>query len=259
MPDGYPQTHPVWFTWEEPSVCINIMRGFRKERNMRADPRVAVLLLDPDRCTHWLEIHGTVALTEKGAEAHLDQLARLYTGTDRYFGSVVPAELRAREVPVKGRITPLRILTDVQTVHPPGRYRPTSLHRPAGPPLRRSIDIPAPHRDLFDRHLIATLSTRLPGGQPQTRPVWCDVDHGAILVNTTPDDRSAPYLEADPRACVLVIDPDDSARWIEVRGDIETTDGARLQLWPRRIVCDAIHASRTAAGGPARVPADEGP
>ncbi len=43
MPDGYPQTHPVWFTWEEPSVCINIMRGFRKERNMRADPRVAVL------------------------------------------------------------------------------------------------------------------------------------------------------------------------------------------------------------------------
>jgi len=43
MPDGYPQTHPVWFTWEEPCICINTMRGFRQERNMRADPRVSVL------------------------------------------------------------------------------------------------------------------------------------------------------------------------------------------------------------------------
>ncbi len=151
-------------------------------------------------------------------------------------------------------MTPLPILTDVQTVHPPGRYRPASLHGPAGPPLRRSIDIPASHRDL-----IATLSTRLPGGQPQTRPVQCDVDHGAILVKTTPDHRSDRYLEVDPRACVLVIDPDDSARWVEVRSDIETTDGARLQLRPRRIICDAIHASRAAADGPARVPAEEGP
>lgn len=53
--------------------------------------------------------------------------------------------------------------------------------------------------------------------------------------------------------------PDDSARWIEARGDIETTDGARLQLRPRRVVCNAIHAPRAAAGGPARVPAYEGP
>lgn len=217
MPDGYPQTHPVWFTWEEPHICINIMRGFRKERNMRADPRIAVLLLDPDRCTHWLEIHGTVGLTEEGAEAHLDQPARLYTGTDRYFGSVVPAELRDREVPVKGRITPLRIVTDVRATHPPGRCRPTSLRRPAGPPMGRSVDIPASHRDLFERHLIATVSTRLPGEQPQTWPGRCDVDPGAVLVDTTPDHRWRP-----------------------------------ASTLPCRIVCDAIHASRTAAGGPAR-------
>lgn len=193
------------------------MRGFRKERNMRADPRIAVLLLDPDRCTHWLEIHGTVGLTEERAEAHLDQPARLYTGTDRYFGSVVPAELRDREVPVKGRINPLRIVTDVRATHPPGRCRPTSLRRPAGPPMGRSVDIPASHRDLFERHLIATLSTRLPGEQPQTWPVRCDVDHGAVLVDTTPDHRWRP-----------------------------------ASTLPCRIVCDAIHASRTAAGGPAR-------
>lgn len=167
MPDGYPQTHPVWFTWEEPCICINTMRGFRKERDMRADPRLAVLVLDSDRSTHWLEIQGTVRLTEEGAETHLNRLAWLYTGTDRYFGQVVPAEPRDREMPVKGKITPLRIVTDVEAARRPGRSRPTSLRQSVGPPTEsRSVDIPASHRDLFERHIIATLSTRLTGGQP---------------------------------------------------------------------------------------------
>lgn len=131
MPDGYPQTHPVWFSWEEPHICINTMCGFRKERNMRADPRVPVLVLDPDRWTHWLEIQGTVALIEEGADAHLDRLAWLYTGTDRHFWRVVPAELRDREIPSKGRVTPLRIVTDVQAARRPRRSRPASLNRPA--------------------------------------------------------------------------------------------------------------------------------
>ena len=74
MPDGYPQTHPVWFTWEERCICINTMCGFRQERNMRADPRVSVLC-STRSMHHWLEIHGTVALAEEGAEAHIDRLA----------------------------------------------------------------------------------------------------------------------------------------------------------------------------------------
>jgi len=260
MPDGYPQTHPVWFTWEEPYICINTMRGFRKERNMRADPRVAVLLLDPDRSTHWLEIRGTVRLTEEGASAHLDRLARLYTGADRYFGGVVPAELRDREIPMTGRITPVMIVTDLLAAPRPGQRFRFSLRQSGRPPLDRSVDIPASHRDLFQRQLIATLSTRLTGGQPQTRPVWCDLHDGIILLNATPASRSGCCLELDHRASVLVIDPDANARWIEVRGDIEnTTAGTQLRLRPVRIVCDAVHASRASASGPNRVPADEGP
>ena len=78
---------------------------------------------------HWLEIHGTVALTEEGAEAHIDRLALMYTGMDRYFARVVPVELRNDEIPVKARITPLRIVTDAQAGRRPGRSRPTSQYR----------------------------------------------------------------------------------------------------------------------------------
>jgi PPOX class probable F420-dependent enzyme len=278
MPDGYPQTHPVWFNWEEPYVCINTMRGFRKERNMRADPRVTVLLVDPQDSTLWLEIRGTVQLIDEGSERHLDLLARLYTGADRYFGPVVPAELRQREVPVKGRITPVRLITSTEANAQSGRH--CKLTAPLVTVAQfddRVIPIPASHRDLLERPLIAALSTLMPGGQPQTQPVWCDIEDGMICINTTRERRKGRNLEADPRASVLVIDPDDDTRWIEVRGDMEvTTVGALSHLerltrlytgqpnyygavvpndWrigetritcklrPRHIVRDAIHAS----------------
>jgi hypothetical protein len=33
--------------------------------------------------------------------------------------------------------------------------------------------IPATHRDLLERPIVAALSTRLPDGWAQTQPVWC--------------------------------------------------------------------------------------
>jgi hypothetical protein len=34
LPDGRLQTQPVWFNYDPPYVLMNVMRGFRKERNM---------------------------------------------------------------------------------------------------------------------------------------------------------------------------------------------------------------------------------
>ena len=109
MPDGQPQATVVWCDLEGPFVMVNTMKGFRKERNMRARPRVAVLAVDPTDPLRWIEVRGTVELIDEGAGAHLDRLAALYTGAGRYFGEVVPAELARSEVPVIGRITPLRV------------------------------------------------------------------------------------------------------------------------------------------------------
>lgn len=109
MPDGQPQATVVWCDLDGPYVRVNTMRGFRKERNMRARPRVALLAVDPADPLRWIEVRGTVDLIDEAAGAHLDRLAALYTGADRYFGPVVPAELAATEVPVIARITPVRV------------------------------------------------------------------------------------------------------------------------------------------------------
>ncbi len=110
MPDGQPQTTVVWCSFDGTHLLVNTMRGFRKEKNMRANPRVTILCYDPRRPLRSLEVRGTVAeMTEDGAMEHLDGLSQLYTGRSPYFGGCVPAELRATEIPVLCKILPVHV------------------------------------------------------------------------------------------------------------------------------------------------------
>jgi PPOX class probable F420-dependent enzyme len=112
MPDGQPQTTPVWCNLEGDHVLINTMRGFRKERNMCANARVTLLAYDPHNPLHNIEIRGVVVeMTEKGAVEHLNELTSKYTGkvNARFFGDSVPAELEATYTPVKIKIAPVRV------------------------------------------------------------------------------------------------------------------------------------------------------
>ncbi|MBK8047520.1 MAG: pyridoxamine 5'-phosphate oxidase family protein [Anaerolineales bacterium] len=112
MPTGEPQTTVVWCDFDGVCVRINTMRGFRKEKNMRINPKVTLLCYDPRQPLRSLEVRGVVvAMTEEGAMEHLDGLALLYTGKTPYFGNCVAAELRATELPVLCRIFPLHITT----------------------------------------------------------------------------------------------------------------------------------------------------
>lgn len=111
MPDGSPQTTPVWCNFDGECVLVNTMRGFRKERNMRRDPRVTLLCYDPADPLRSLEIRGRVVeMSEEGAAEHLDALALLYTGQAPYFGAVVAAALGESEVPVRCRILPTHVV-----------------------------------------------------------------------------------------------------------------------------------------------------
>ncbi len=79
MPDGQPQTTPVWCNRHDGFILVNVMKGFRKEKNMRANPKVSLLAYDPKNPLHNIEIRGCVIeLTEDGAVEHNDELARLY-------------------------------------------------------------------------------------------------------------------------------------------------------------------------------------
>ncbi len=112
MPDGSPQTSVVWCDFDGTFVRVNTMKGFRKEKNMRANPRVTLLCFDPARPLRSLEIRGTVAdMTEEGALEHLDGLSLKYTGAAPYFGRCIDEAFKATETPVLCRIRPTRVVT----------------------------------------------------------------------------------------------------------------------------------------------------
>lgn len=112
MPDGSPQTTPVWCDYDGEHIRINTMRGFRKEKNMRANPKVTLLCYDPREPLRSLEIRGEVVeMTEDGAMEHLDNLTFNYIGRKPYFGECVPAELREKETPTLCKIRPTHITT----------------------------------------------------------------------------------------------------------------------------------------------------
>lgn len=112
MPDGRPQTTVVWCDFDGEFVQVNTMRGFRKEKNMRANPKVTLLCFDPREPLRSLEVRGSVIeMTEEGALEHLDELSEKYTGARPYFGKCVPAELKETETPVLCKILPSHVVT----------------------------------------------------------------------------------------------------------------------------------------------------
>ena len=85
MPDGGPQTTPVWVDLVDGKVLVNSAAGRQKDKNVRRDPRVAVTLIDPDNPYRYLEVRGRVSeITHEGADQHIDKMAKKYLDKDKY-------------------------------------------------------------------------------------------------------------------------------------------------------------------------------
>ena len=85
MPDGSPQVTPVWFDYVGNKIRVNTAKGRVKARNMGEGAAVALSILDPDNPYRYLQIRGRVRrITEEGAAAHIDSLAKKYLGKDKY-------------------------------------------------------------------------------------------------------------------------------------------------------------------------------
>lgn len=273
--DGRLQSTVVWFQREDDHLLINTMREFRKARNLSARPRATLLVVEPDTAARWVEVRARVVRDDRDPYAHLDALARAYTGTAPYFGRVVAADLARVEHPVVYRLVPGSVCTGPRQF--PGRAGPAPAPvAPAPPrPCRDEPELPESHLDLLRRPLLVALSTRSPDGGAQTQPVWCSLEGNDVLVNTTRERRKGRNLAADPRATLLAVDPDDSGRWIEIRGDVDLTGAGAIEhldlltrrytrhdryyggvypveqqryenrviarVHPRHITCDAIH------------------
>ena len=85
MADGGPQVTPVWFSYDGTYFWVNSAKGRLKDKNMRRNKQVALSIQDPDNAYRYLAIQGEVAeITENGADAHIDSLAKHYPGKDSY-------------------------------------------------------------------------------------------------------------------------------------------------------------------------------
>jgi PPOX class probable F420-dependent enzyme len=81
MKDGSPQTTQTWVDTDGEHVVINTVEGYQKVRNVARDPRVSVVVSDPECATHYVEIRGeVVGMTTEGGTEHIEQLSQKYTG-----------------------------------------------------------------------------------------------------------------------------------------------------------------------------------
>ena len=83
--DGTPQVTPVWCEFDGTHIVFNTARGRVKDKKLTNNPRVSVAASDPDNPYRYVQVQGKVAeITEEGADAHIDKMAKKYIGQDRY-------------------------------------------------------------------------------------------------------------------------------------------------------------------------------
>ncbi|MFG1907527.1 PPOX class F420-dependent oxidoreductase [Kribbella sp. NPDC048928] len=96
---GEPQVTPLWFLWDGERVRISLVDGRQKLRNLRRNPAISVVIVNPARPTYYIELRGRIDDLVPDPEFALEQaIARKYTGswtdvepagTTRYATSVV--------------------------------------------------------------------------------------------------------------------------------------------------------------------------
>ncbi|MFF8917672.1 PPOX class F420-dependent oxidoreductase [Streptomyces sp. NPDC015032] len=107
QPDGSPQVSPVWVRRDGDDVLISTTAGRRKERNLRRDPRVSVVVQPFAAPYTYAEIRGTAALTTEGGQELIDELSMKYTG--KKYAEFNPSSVDDAERVVV-RITPRKVV-----------------------------------------------------------------------------------------------------------------------------------------------------
>jgi PPOX class probable F420-dependent enzyme len=104
--DGSPHVAPVWVDHEGDIILVNTAAGRVKQRNVSKDPRVSISIVDEKNPYDRITIKGRVIeQTKRGADAHIDKLAKKYTGSDKYQNRQ-PGEQR-----IILKIEPIRVIS----------------------------------------------------------------------------------------------------------------------------------------------------
>ncbi len=89
-PDGQPHTVPVWCDFDGEHARVNFPAATKKARNLKVNPKLSLLVIDPQNSGHWIEIQGHVGKMNDeahGARDHINKLSEKYTGNPIYQAS----------------------------------------------------------------------------------------------------------------------------------------------------------------------------
>lgn len=92
-PDGSPQVSVVWVALQstpdgDELVAAHLSGNYKKLRNIRRDPHVALTVLapsQPEQQREYLAVTGSARVVEGGAPELLSQLAVALLGSDEHF------------------------------------------------------------------------------------------------------------------------------------------------------------------------------
>ena len=82
--DGSPHSTIVWVDVEGDKVSFNTALRRAKPKHLEHDPRASLVMVDPSDSFKWVAVSGPVEVTEEGADAQIDKLAKKYLGKDEY-------------------------------------------------------------------------------------------------------------------------------------------------------------------------------
>ena len=100
--DGAAHSTVVWVTAEDGYLGFNTARWRFKDKNLQADPRLTLTVVDPADSFKWVSITGRVELTEEGADDEIDRLSKKYLGKDKYpWRDPAQQRLRVKLAPEK--------------------------------------------------------------------------------------------------------------------------------------------------------------
>ncbi len=83
-PDGSPHSTVVWVEQQEGELSFNTATGRAKARHLEQDPRLSLIVVDPQNPYQWVAASGRAAVTEEDADFQIDRLAKKYIGKDEY-------------------------------------------------------------------------------------------------------------------------------------------------------------------------------
>jgi PPOX class probable F420-dependent enzyme len=110
--DGQPQSSLVWLDFDGECARTNTTLERQKGRNIAANPKVSLLVVDPTNTSRFIQIRGDAELLSDGAIEHLDALTRAYTRHPCFYGHVCPLARQAQEHRVIVRIHAHRLTLD---------------------------------------------------------------------------------------------------------------------------------------------------